>query len=298
MWVLIVLIVIALFILFYRQSTGENAYKFIIKQAGDLYERISPYSFKKISEKVKALGLEYSMKEYITQIIMFGGGAAVISYLYFYNIMVSIVYVALAVMIVPYLAYLKYKRIYSEYLFEQIQVYTTNTIMEFSVTQSFVKALEGVYASGILEDPVLSDVKHMIDLSYENGSIDESISYMNLKYDYYMVRNMHQLFLQITKEGSLDTNDALDAMLVDIDALVEAVYRDRIDRKTFNKSFIKLGIALYFMVMLVQYLLGVNSYIELLDNPLVSIILHAIVLINSYFLISGYKYYNENVGVE
>jgi len=298
MWVLIVLIVIALFILFYRQSTGENAYKFIIKQAGDLYERISPYSFKKISEKVKALGLEYSMKEYITQIIMFGGGAAVISYLYFYNIMVSIVYVALAVMIVPYLAYLKYKRIYSEYLFEQIQVYTTNTIMEFSVTQSFVKALEGVYASGILEDPVLSDVKHMIDLSYENGSIDESISYMNLKYDYYMVRNMHQLFLQITKEGSLDTNDALDAMLVDIDALVEAVYRDRIDRKTFNKSFIKLGIALYFMVMLVQYLLGVNSYIELLDNPLVSIIIHAIVLINSYFLISGYKYYNENVGVE
>lgn len=298
MWVLIVLIVIALFILFYRQSTGENAYKFIIKQAGDLYERISPYSFKKISEKVKALGLEYSMKEYITQIIMFGGGAAVISYLYFYNIMVSIVYVALAVMIVPYLAYLKYKRIYSEYLFEQIQVYTTNTIMEFSVTQSFVKALEGVYASGILEDPVLSDVKHMIDLSYENGSIDESISYMNLKYDYYMVRNMHQLFLQITKEGSLDTNDALDAMLVDIDALVEAVYRDRIDRKTFNKSFIKLGIALYFMVMLVQYLLGVNSYIELLDNPLVSIILHAIVLINSYFFISGYKYYNENVGVE
>lgn len=298
MWVLIVLIIIALFVLFYRQSTGENSYKFIIQQAGDLYERISPYSFKKISEKVKALGLDYSTKEYISQIIMFGGGAAVISYLYFYSIVISIIYVALAIMVVPYLAYLKYKRIYSEYLFEQIQVYTTNTIMEFSVTQSFVKALEGVYSSGILEDPVLSDVKHMIDLSYENGAIDESIAYMNLKYDYYMVKNMHQLFLQITKEGSLDTNETLDAMLVDIDALVEAVYRDRIDRKTFHKSFIKLGVALYFMVMLVQYLLGVNSYIELLDDPMVSVILHAIVLTNSYFLISGEKYYNENVGAE
>jgi hypothetical protein len=298
MWVLIVLIVIALFVLFYRQNTGENSYKFIMKQAGDLYERISPYSFKKISEKVKSLGLDYSTKEYISQIIMFGGGAAVISYLYFYSIVVSIIYVFLATMLVPYLAYLKYNRIYSEYLFEQIQVYTTNTIMEFAVTKSFVKALEGVYSSGILEDPVLSDVKHMIDLSYENGAIDESIAYMNLKYDYYLVRNMHQLFLQITKEGSLDTDDALDAMLVDIDTLVEAVYRDRIDRKTFHKSFIKLGIALYFMVMLVQYLLGVDPYIELLDDPMVSMVLHAIVLTNSYFLISGEKYYNENVGAE
>ena len=195
MWVLVVLMLLALFILFYRQSTSENSYKFIIQQTKDLYERISPYSYKKISEKVKALGLEYSTKEYISQMIMFGGGAAVISYLYFYSIIISTIYVILAMVIVPYLAFLRYKRLYSEYLFEQIQVYTTNTIMEFSVTQSFVKSLEGVYASGILEDPLLSDVKHMIDLSYENGSIDESISYMNTKYDYYMIKNMHQLFL-------------------------------------------------------------------------------------------------------
>jgi hypothetical protein len=298
MWVLVALLVVALFILFYRQSTGDNSYKFIMKQVGELYEKISPYSFKKISEKVKALGLEYSFKEYISQMIMFGGGAAVISYLYFYSILVSVIYVLLATLVVPYLAYLRYKRLYSEYLFEQIQVYTTNTIMEFSVTQSFVKALEGVYSSGILEDPVLSDVKHMIDLSYENGSIEDSIAYMNSKYDYYMVKNMHQLFLQITKEGSLDSSETLDAMLIDIDSLVEAVYRDRIDRRTFQKSFIKLGIALYFMVMLVQYLLGVDSYIKLLDDIKISAILHGIVLINSYFLLSGEKYYNENVGAE
>ncbi|MDD4831988.1 MAG: hypothetical protein PHR09_03980 [Bacilli bacterium] len=298
MWVLVVLMLLAFFILFYRQSTSENSYKFIIQQTKDLYERISPYSYKKISEKVKALGLEYSTKEYISQMIMFGGGAAVISYLYFYSIIISTIYVILAMVIVPYLAFLRYKRLYSEYLFEQIQVYTTNTIMEFSVTQSFVKSLEGVYASGILEDPLLSDVKHMIDLSYENGSIDESISYMNTKYDYYMIKNMHQLFLQITKEGSLDSTETLDAMLIDIDSLVEAVYRDRIDRKSFQKSFLKLGVALYFMVMLVQYLLGVDAYIALLDDIKVNLILHLIVLTNSYFLLSGEKYYNENVGAE
>ena len=67
-----------------------------------------------------------------------------------------------SVIVIPYLTYLRCKRIYSEFIFEQIQVYTTNTIMEFATTQSFVKALEGVYESGVLEDPVSSDVKAMI----------------------------------------------------------------------------------------------------------------------------------------
>jgi hypothetical protein len=99
--------------------------------------------------------------------------------LYFYNLIVSIIYGLIAITAVPYINYLRCKRLYSEFVFEQVQVYTTNTIMEFSVTQSFVKALEGVYASGVLEDPLLSDIKTMIDLSYEKGSINESIEFMN-----------------------------------------------------------------------------------------------------------------------
>ena len=80
----------------------------------------------------------------------------------------------------------------------------------------FVKSLEGVRDSGILEDPVKSDVEHMIELSYENGSIDESIEYMNNKYPYYIVKNMHQLFLQITREGAKDSGESLENMQLDI----------------------------------------------------------------------------------
>ncbi len=50
--------------------------------------------------------------------------------------------------------------------------------------------------------------------------------------------------------------------------------------------------------MLVQYLLGVDSYIKLLNNPMISILLHGIILLNTYFLVDGEKYYNENVGAE
>ena len=205
---------------------------------------------------------------------------------------------ALSITVIPYLTYLRCKRVYSEFIFEQIQVYTTNTIMEFATTQSFVKSLEGVYESGVLEDPVKSDVKMMIDLAYENGTIEQSIQYMNDRYDFFIVRNMHQLFLQITNEGARDSAHALENMSLDIDMLVENVYRDRIDRAQFHKKFVQFGIILYFMVMLVQFLLGVESYIKLLDNILVQILLHGIIIINTAFLLNGEKYYNENVGAE
>ena len=170
--------------------------------------------------------------------------------------------------------------------------------MEFATTQSFVKAIEGVYNSGVLEDPVKTDVKVMIDMAYENGTIDQSINFMSTKYDFYMVKNMHQLFLQITNEGAKDTAESLENMAQDIDNLVENVYRDRLDRAAFHKKFLQFGIVLYFMCMLLQFMLGSEKYSALLDLWYVRILIHGILIVNSFFLLKGEKYYNENVGAE
>ena len=218
--------------------------------------------------------------------------------MYFYSIIWSIFYAIAATLFIPYLAYLRCKKVYSEYIFEQIQVYTTNVIMEFNTTQSFVKALEGVRDSGVLEQPILGDVIEMIQMSYENGTIDDAIRFMNEKYDYYVVKNMHQLFIQITKEGSKDSGEALEGMLQDIDLLVESVYRDRMDRTTFYKQFVTFGLALYLLVLLVQLLLGDSSYLTLLEEWYVQLLLHIVILINTYFLVTGMKYYHEDVGAE
>ena len=289
---------IFIFVIAYRNNNGENVYKYVSKQAGALYDRYAPYSYKEVRKKVKDLGQEYTKKQYTIQISVFAIASAVISYLYFYNLIISLIYACISVTIIPYLTYLRCKRIYSEFIFEQVQVYTTNTIMEFATTESFVKALEGVYSSGVLEDPVASDVKMMIDLAYENGTIEQSINYMNSKYDYYIVRNMHQIFLQITNEGSKNSSDALENMSLDIDMLVENVYRDRMDRAAFHKKFLQFGIVLYLMVMLVQFLLGTEQYINLLSNWIVQVLLHGIIIVNTGFLLNGEKYYNENVGAE
>ena len=295
---LIFLIVLVIVIVLYRNYKGQNVRKFITSQVQSVYDKFAPYSFKVVREKTKELGQEYTPRQYTIQVVVMGAFAGVVSYLYFYNLFVSLIYMIVVVMFIPYLSYLRCKRVYSEFIFEQIQVYTSNTIMEFATTQSFVKALEGVRNSGILEDPVKSDVDHMIELAYQNGSIDESLTYMAQLYPYYIVKNMHQLFLQITKEGARNSMESLDNMQLDIDMLVESVYRDRIERASFHRSFLQFGIMLYLMVMLVQYLLGRETYLIMLDRWYVKVLLHGVLIVNTYFLLKGEKYYNENVGAE
>ena len=295
---LIILLAIAILIMLYRNYEGQNVGRFINDQVTVLYDKFAPYSFKKVREKTKELGQELSPRQYIMQAVFLGAFAGVISYLYFYNLVVSIIYVLGAVALVPYLSFLRCKRIYSEFIFEQIQVYTSNTIMEFATTQSFVKSLEGVRESGLLDDPVAGDVDRVIELAYQNGSIDESVSYFNNLYPYYIVKNMHQLFLQITKEGARDSGQALENMSLDIDALVEGVYRDQMDRNNFHGRFLRFGLILYLLVIVLRFMLGEENYIQLLDIWYVQIILHAIVIINAFFMLSGEKYYNEDVGGE
>lgn len=295
---LIFLLVLVVVIVLYRNYKGQNVGKFITSQVQGVYDKFAPYSFKVVREKTKELGQEYTPRQYLIQVIIMGAFAAVVSYLYFYNLFISLVYMIVVIMFIPYLSYLRCKRVYSEFIFEQIQVYTSNTIMEFATTQSFVKALEGVRNSGILEDPVKSDVDHMIELAYQNGSIEESLTYMSELYPYYIVKNMHQLFLQITKEGARNSMDSLDNMQLDIDMLVESVYRDRIERASFHKSFLQFGVMLYLLVMLTQYLLGRETYLIMLERWYVKFLLHGVLIINTYFLLRGEKYYNENVGAE
>ena len=176
---LVIMLLIAIFIILYRKNPGENLYNNIVSSFMEIYDKYAPYSFKMVREKTKELGEEYTPRQYLNQVVLIGGFAALIGYFYFYSIIWSIVYALIAIAFIPYLAYLRCQRIYSEFIFEQIQTYTTNVIMEFNTTQSFVKSLEGVRDSGIIEEPVLSDIKKMIDLSYQNGTIDESIEYFN-----------------------------------------------------------------------------------------------------------------------
>ena len=294
----VLILLITVFLLVSRFGKNDSVSSSIKSGFRKVMSKVMPYNYEDVKSKAKELGQTFDAKQYAFQFVLFALGGGGIAFLYFRSLSWAMVYGLIATSFIPYLTVLKYKRVYSEYLFECIQTYCTNVIMEFNTTQSFVKSLEGVVESGILEEPILSDVRHMIDMSYENGTIDESIIWFNKKYPYYMVRNMHQLFLQITNEGAKDSGESLENMMLDIDALVEGVYRDKMDRKQFYTKFLTFGLALYLLVMLIQFLLGGPNYLEMLKDWYVEVILHLIIILNTFFLIKGIKFYNEDTGVE
>ena len=154
-----------MFLIIYRSNTGEQVYKYVSYQGKALYSKVAPFTYKEIRKKIQELGQDYTPAQYAFHVVIFAVVAGFITFLYFYSLVTSIIYAVCATLVVPYINYLRCKKIYSEFVFEQIQVYTTNTIMEFATTQSFVKALEGVYASGVLEDPVKADIKAMSDMA-------------------------------------------------------------------------------------------------------------------------------------
>ena len=55
---------------------------------------------------------------------------------------------------------------------------------------------------------------------------------------------------------------------------------------------------MYLLVMLIQFLLGTSNYLNMLNMWYVQIILHLIIILNSFFLLKGIKFYNEDTGVE
>lgn len=65
--------IIVLFIVSYRFSSGAGVYKFINEQATSLYDKYAPYSYKEMRSKIKSLGIDYTPRQYITQIVLLGG---------------------------------------------------------------------------------------------------------------------------------------------------------------------------------------------------------------------------------
>ena len=153
----------------------------------------------------------------------------------------------------------------------------------------------------------LQDYRGSKIMTYEVKKYDNVISIETRKQ---IARRYHRIIEIVNREFWSMDNDTAHGLYVgsygrgtaidtsDIDMLVENVYRDRIDRTNFYKQFITFGIALYFLVLLVQLLLGSDSYLQLLEQWYVVILLHGVILINTYFLVSGIRYYHEDVGAE
>ena len=87
--VLFLLILIGVGVILYRNYQGENVSKYINSQFQNVYDKFAPYSFKVVREKAKDLGQEFTPRQYAIQVTVLGGFAGIVTYLYFYNLVLN-----------------------------------------------------------------------------------------------------------------------------------------------------------------------------------------------------------------
>ena len=93
----VLIAIVIIFIILYRRNSNESVYKFIVRQGKGIYDKYAPFSYKTIREKVKDLGQDFTPRQYAIQVAVFSIGAGVISYLYFYNLLLCIVYIVVEI---------------------------------------------------------------------------------------------------------------------------------------------------------------------------------------------------------
>ena len=57
---LVLMLIIAVFVLSYRQNSGENVYNAIRNTIIGIYNKYAPYTYQEVREKSKQLGQEYT----------------------------------------------------------------------------------------------------------------------------------------------------------------------------------------------------------------------------------------------
>ena len=77
--IFIISLLILSFVVIYRNADGGNVYEYVTDKTSFIYEKVAPYSYKTIRDKVKDLGQDYSAHQYMVQIIVFAVSAGVIS---------------------------------------------------------------------------------------------------------------------------------------------------------------------------------------------------------------------------
>jgi hypothetical protein len=258
---------------------------------------IMPKKYIDAAFKAKSINRDISLKQKIMIVSTVGIITFIITYLYFYKFWISLLYTALVLAFIPYIIYLSYKKNYKEYVYQQALNYVTNALIEYQKSKNVLESLKKTSLKTNLKDPIKSDVKLMVDLVCSD-SMENAFNMMNDKYDFMIVKNLHQLFLQIIDDQNSDYTETVHNMIQSIDYENEQYNKDVVKRGQVHIRFIECEIIFYLLIVAVQIILGFNNYFITLKSIYMQLALHLIVILNALFLLIENVYYYENMEAE
>ena len=276
----LIIMTITLIVYYFLLKDQNKATRFLEEELSEKHV-VGTIDYQNIKTKLKSMEKTYKKAPLVLTSLLILTALFFLTFLCFYDYKVSLVYTIISIFIIWYVITIRYRGIYNRFIFNQVVLYTSLIISEYQKQQSIFVALSKARENELIIDPLKKDIDYMIGLIATTGNIKQGLEYMNLRYNYYILHDAHNLLYAFElAKGETNIDGPLNNMLRDVDKLVENVYSSERKRKEIrNNLFIFLLIS-FAGNYLFQIIVGFEEYLLLLKEMWFVITIHITVILN------------------
>jgi hypothetical protein len=276
----LIIMTITLIVYYFLLKDQNKATRFLEEELSEKHV-VGTIDYQNIKTKLKSMEKTYKKAPLVLTSLLILTALFFLTFLCFYDYKVSLVYTIISIFIIWYVITIRYRGIYNRFIFNQVVLYTSLIISEYQKQQSIFVALSKARENELIIDPLKKDIDYMIGLIASTGNIKQGLEYMNLRYNYYILHDAHNLLYAFElAKGETNIDGPLNNMLRDVDKLVENVYSSERKRKEIrNNLFIFLLIS-FAGNYLFQIIVGFEEYLLLLKEMWFVITIHITVILN------------------
>ncbi|MDD2591855.1 MAG: hypothetical protein PHN21_03495 [Erysipelotrichaceae bacterium] len=210
------------------------------------------------------------------------------TYTLVHDLLISLVFYLVGLIVMPYIFYASSRRIYKERIFRNIILYCHNMSMILNQSKNVQHALTAVVDD--LDEPLKSDISIIISsLSSSKNEMEEILNVFANKYQYSIIKHLNVIIMYMQYE-----NDNLDVSLLntfyqDINELSKEVNENMLKRKTLRIQYFMISIgslAVYwFMYQQLKNVLNITylDNLTFVNSLYILVTILVVIIIDNYF---------------
>ncbi|MDD4643187.1 MAG: hypothetical protein PHG99_06810 [Erysipelotrichaceae bacterium] len=210
------------------------------------------------------------------------------TYTLVHDLLISLVFYLVGLIVMPYIFYASSRRIYKERIFRNIILYCHNMSMILNQSKNVQHALTAVVDD--LDEPLKSDISIIISsLSSSKNEMEEILNVFANKYQYSIIKHLNVIIMYMQYE-----NDNLDVSLLntfyqDINELSKEVNENMLKRKTLRIQYFMISIgslaAYWFMYQQLKNVLNITylDNLTFVNSLYILVTILVVIIIDNYF---------------
>lgn len=224
------------------------------------FRYIKQYSYSGMLYKIRAMGKDYSIRQYVIQAAILGSLCGLLCYATIQHLVYSLLIASLAIFFLPFLIYLDLKRKVEEMIEKEMLTYVSTAILYLREKKNSLRLLKD--CAEIVQNPLQQDLKICIEKIEETSNYSLCLDELERKYPYCQVRNLHLLLKGKKLEGG--HNEQLIDYLFSNTEESELLINDYRQKKEANRSVFYFMLILNLLAVLVmKKMFHSSTYVDL-----------------------------------